>query len=187
MGIMSRIMRLWKADLHGVMDQLEDKSLLLKQCLREMETSLQQKQAHLARLRRTCEQLRNDQSVRAGEREKVEADIALAVSKEKDDIAKMLIRKRMILEADSDHIAKQLAQMEEDVQRLGHVLNDQQGRYERLKIKTAAYCQQAEQRAMSDTGTIWDEPAAGMAFATDEEVELELMRCKEAFAKGGAQ
>ena len=31
MGIMTRIMRLCKADLHGVMDQLEDKELLLKQ------------------------------------------------------------------------------------------------------------------------------------------------------------
>lgn len=186
MSIMSRMTRLWKADLHGVMDQLEDKALLLKQCLREMETGLQQKQTHLAQLRRTCEQLRNGQSVRAGEREKVEADIALAVRKEKDDIARMLIRKRMILEAESDRMAKQLAQLEEDAQRLSHVLNDQQGRYERLKIKTAAYCRQAEQRAMADTGPIWNEPA-GMEAATDEEVELELMRCKEAFAKGGAQ
>ena len=80
----------------------------------------------------------------------------------------------------------QLAKLEEEMQRLGRLLNDQQGRYEQLKIKSAAYCRQAEQRAMSDTGTIWAEPA-GMAFATDEEVELELMRCKEAFAKGGAR
>ena len=46
MGIMSRMLRLWKADLHGVMDQLEDKALVLKQYLREMEVSLKQKQTH---------------------------------------------------------------------------------------------------------------------------------------------
>lgn len=186
MSIMSRIMRLWKADLHGVMDQLEDKSLLLKQCLREMETSLEQKQSHLAQLRRTCEQIRKDQSVRDGEREKVEEDIALAVRKEKDDIARMLIRKRMTLQADSERMVLQLQQLEEEAQRLGRVLSDQQGQYERLKIKAAVYCQQAEQRATTGAGDAWNDPL-GTAFATDEEVELELIRCKETFAKGGAQ
>ena len=45
MGIMTRMLRLCKADVHGVMDQLEDKGLLLKQYLREMETSLGHKGA----------------------------------------------------------------------------------------------------------------------------------------------
>lgn len=186
MSIMSRFVRLWKADLHGVMDQIEEKSLLLKQCLREMETSLQQKQTHLAQLRRTGEQIRNDQSVRAKEREKVEEDIALAVRREKDDIAKMLIRKRMTLQADEERMTLQLRQLDEEIQRLSRVVSDQQSQYERLKIKTTAYCQQAEQRAMADAGAVWSEPA-GMEYATDEEVELELMRCKEALAKGGVQ
>lgn len=186
MSIMSRMLRLWKADMHGVMDQLEDKSLLLKQCLREMETSLQQKQAHLAQLHRTCEQIRNDQSARAKEREKVEEDIALAVRKEKDDIAKMLIRKRLALQTDGERMAIQLQQLDEQAQRLGHILSDQQGQYERLKIKTTAYCQQAEQRATVDADSIWTEPA-GTGFASEEEVALELMRCKEALAQGGAQ
>ena len=34
MGIMTRFMRLCKADMHGVIDRLEDKGLLLKQYLR---------------------------------------------------------------------------------------------------------------------------------------------------------
>ena len=47
MGVMTRIFRLFKADLHGVMDQVEDKTLLLKQCVREMEGSLQEKRQRL--------------------------------------------------------------------------------------------------------------------------------------------
>jgi len=80
MAIMTRLLRLWKADMHGVMDQLEDKALLLKQCLREMETSLRQKQARLEQLRRNLEQLVNDQTLRLQEQEKLETDIALAVA-----------------------------------------------------------------------------------------------------------
>ena len=33
MSIMTRFVRIFKADIHGVMDQLEDKGLLLKQYL----------------------------------------------------------------------------------------------------------------------------------------------------------
>ena len=42
MGLFSRITRLCRSDLHGVMDQLEDKNLLLKQYLREMEEALEE-------------------------------------------------------------------------------------------------------------------------------------------------
>jgi phage shock protein A len=185
MGIMTRFLRLWKADLHGVMDQLEDKSLLLKQCLREMETTLQQKQTHLSQLRRACEQIRGTQAARTKERERVELDIALAVRKEKDDIARMLIRKRITLQADHDRLAVQLRQLEEEEDRLARMFSEQQGQYERLKVKAAVYCQQAEQQGMQDSSAIWTEPA-GSSLATEEEIELELMRCKESFAQGGA-
>ncbi|MDA8140342.1 MAG: hypothetical protein M0036_16970 [Desulfobacteraceae bacterium] len=186
MAIMSRMLRLWKADMHGVMDQLEDKALLLKQYLREMETSLQQKQAHLAQLRRGREQLQKSQLLRVQERQKVEQDIQLAVRKEKDDIAKMLIRKRLALQAAQERATIELQRLEEDEQRLSHLFNEQQGQYERLKIKAAAYCHQAEQHAMAGADSVWNE-SVGMGVATDEEVELELMRCKEAVAQGGAQ
>jgi len=185
MVIMSRMLRLWKADLHGVMDQLEDKALILKQYLREMEASLEQKQAHLRQLGHTCEQIRKDLAIRAKEKENVEKDIELAVRKEKDDIARKLIRKRITLQADGERMEVQLSRLIEDEERLTGILSEQQAQYERLKIKAAAYGQQVGQRSMEDSSSIWPEPVK-MNLATEEEVELELMRIKETFSQGGA-
>lgn len=185
MGIMSRMLRLWKADMHGVMDQLEDKALLLKQYLREMEASLEQKQANLKQLRRTCEQIRNDFGRRTKEKENIEKDIELAVRKEKDDIARNLIRKRITLTADIEHFEVQLSRLIENEERLTAIISEQQGQYERLKIKAAAYCKQAEERSMEDSISIWSEPVR-LNLATEDEVELELMRFKETFSQGGA-
>ena len=56
MGIMTRMLRLCKADVHGVMDQLEDKGLLLKQYLREMETSLGHKEQQVNALTQRIDQ-----------------------------------------------------------------------------------------------------------------------------------
>jgi phage shock protein A len=47
MGILTRIVRICKADIHGVMDHIEDQGLLLKQHLRDMEKALSEKEAGL--------------------------------------------------------------------------------------------------------------------------------------------
>ena len=50
MAIITRMIRLFKADIHGVMDQIEDQGLLLKQHLRDMEATLVQKEAGLKKM-----------------------------------------------------------------------------------------------------------------------------------------
>jgi phage shock protein A len=122
MAIMTRLVRLWKADMHGVMDQLEDKTLLLKQCLREMESSLRRKQARLAQLQGLREQLGRDQALRIEEQARLEADIALAVRKEKDEIARMLIRKRMLLSAAHAQSEGRRRHLEEEAGRLAQTI-----------------------------------------------------------------
>jgi phage shock protein A len=184
MAIMTRLLRLWKADMHGIMDQLEDKALLLKQCLREMESSLRQKQAHLEQLQKNAEQLGSDQANRVQEQERLETDIALAVRKEKDEIARMLIRKRMLLETTYAGLERQRRHLGEAAQRLAQTIAEQQGQFEQLKIKAAAFCRQAEHQVVEDLASLWTEPV-GPAPATEEEVELELLRRKEALSQGG--
>ncbi len=186
MGMMTRIMRLWKADLHGVMDQLEDKALLLKQCLREMETSLQQKHRRLNRIRRSCEQIRTEHTAREIEQQKLEDDLSLAVNKNKDDIARLLIRKRLVIQKEGECLNRRLRQLEEEYSRLAEQVQQQQSQYEQLKIKCAAYCQQAEQQIGEENSDIWAETPA-TSYPSEEEIELELLRLKDAMPQGGAQ
>ena len=54
MGITSRLIRIFKADIHGVMDQFEDKGLLLKQYLRDMEDALSDKETCLKKVIVAC-------------------------------------------------------------------------------------------------------------------------------------
>jgi phage shock protein A len=184
MGVMTRIFRLFKADLHGVMDQVEDKALLLKQCVREMEGSLQQKRQQLDGLNRTSRQMDVEREARERERQKVAADLDLAVRKEKDDIARALIRKRLVLEADDDRLASRLQQLDAEHARLAEVIRQQEEQLERLKAKCAAYWQQTERCAVDDADETWGD-AAGHTYPTEAEIELELLRCKESAAQGG--
>jgi phage shock protein A len=184
MGIFSRMLRLCKADVHGVMDQLEDKSLLLKQYLREMEASLKAKETRLAKITQTCRQIQRDLSQRHEEIQKLEKDLELAIRSEKDDIAKMLIRKRRTLEGACEQLAHQIENLTEEQNHLSETLAQQRLKYDQLKLKTAAFSQQAEQCVFEKA--VATDASYGWKAPTEEEIELELFQRKEALQQGGA-
>jgi phage shock protein A len=184
MTILSRMFRLCKADLHGVMDQIEDKGLLLKQYLREMESALKEKQVRQLQLSQTCRQIQRDLSQQNLEMEKLEKELDLAVRKEKDDIARMLIRKRRMVQAGCDGMQRQLQRMEAEGAHLAEILNQQQLQYQELKVKAAEYGRQAAQRPFAEAFEVMAE--SGFSAPSEEEIELELLQRKETLKQGGA-
>lgn len=182
MGILSRMFRLCKADVHGVMDQLEDKGLLLKQYLREMEASLKEKEERLEQIGGRLRQVQRDLAQRREEVQKLEKDLDLAVLKEKDDIARMLIRKSRTLQDSCEQLTYQMDSLEEEKGKLAETLAQQRLQHEQLSIKAASFCRQAEQQVFVDAAVhappSWKAPS-------EEEIELELLQRKEAIQKGG--
>lgn len=181
MGILSRIFRLCKADVHGVMDQMEDKGLLLKQYLREMEEGLKEKEDRLARTSLTGRQIERDLTQRREEVRKLDKDLDVAVFKERDDIARMLIRKRLTLLVTCEQLAHRKERLDEEKRALDETLDRQRLQYDQLKLKAASFCRQAESnpRHTVDASIAWKTP-------TPEEIELELLQRKEALQQGGA-
>jgi phage shock protein A len=185
MAILTRILRLWKADLHGVMDQIEDKPLLLKQYLREMEETLRGKEAHLEQLRQTARRLQREVDLRGQELDRLEADLDLALRKEKDEIARMLIRKRLAQHGLREQLVRQIQTVEEEAALMADKLQHQRLQYDQLKIKAASACQQAEQAGRHAPESVCGAERA-WAPPSDEEIELELIQRKEALREGGA-
>jgi phage shock protein A len=184
MGILSRMFRLCKADVHGVMDQLEDRGLLLKQYLREMEASLKEKDERLVQIGRHLRQVQRDLNQRHEEVQKLEKDLDLAVLKDKDDIARMLIRKRRTLEDSCEQLTFQLEGLEEEKNSLSETIAHQRLQHEQLKIKAAAFCRQAERQEFAESVATANSASSWKA-SSDEEIELELLQRKEAMQKGG--
>ena len=184
MGIMTRMVRLWKADLHGVMDQLEDKGLLLRQYLREMENSLQQKENCCERLTQSCRQIERDMAHRSEEIHKLDKDLDLAVGKAKDDIARMLIRRRRSLETGSSNLKEQMEVMMLEHTQLSETMEHQRSQYETLSARADTYSRQAGDR-LFETASHYQAGPIHAPAPSDEEIELELLTRKEALQKGG--
>jgi phage shock protein A len=188
MTIMTRFLRLLKADVHGVMDQLEDKGLLLRQYLREMETSLRDKEARLDGLSDQVERLSAHAQRHKTEMKKVDQDVDLALSKEKDDIARMLIRRHRDLGIAAGHLEEQISQLSQEKTRLVETLRDQKLQYDTLKARTEVWHQRAAEAPVVNAGRSFYDTTAGSSNDHDDEIELALIRRKAALDRqGGAK
>src|SRR5262249_49674437 len=93
MKLFDRIAVLLKADAHGVIESLEERSLLLKQYVREAEIELNQKRARLEAVREEEKRLREALARYEQEVRSLDEDIALAMAGGKDDLARFAIRR----------------------------------------------------------------------------------------------
>ena len=97
----------------------------------------------------------------------------------------MLIRKRRTIQGGCAQLQRQLELMTEEKGRIAETLEQQRLEYDRLKVKTAAFCQQTEQQAFETPAATVDAAFAWQA-PSEEEIELELLQRKEAVQQGGA-
>ena len=185
MAILSRMVRLFKADIHGVMDQIENQGLLLKQHLRDMEASLVQKETHLKKMRIALGQAQ--QAYQKGQKEcdDLEFDLGIAIKKEKDDIARMLIKKLKPLNRIQSERGSHIELLSREIAEFKEKIDEQRMQYEQLKQKATEYFHWIEKQ---DRDNKWfpDPTDFRTPDLSNEEIELELMQRKEA-VKGGAE
>ena len=186
MGIMTRLIKICKADVHGVMDQLEDKELLLKQHLRDMQATLTAKETELKKLMSSRSRICRDLEKYRLHCQKLEQDLTVAIQKDKDDIARMLIRKIKPLESLQNDSSRHLDDLDQQVSAYKESLDHQKIQYEQLKQRISEYLQKSETQAWEQSITTVL-PHSITEELTQEEVELELLQRKEIIGMNPAQ
>jgi phage shock protein A len=178
MSIATRFIRLWKADLHGVLESIEDKGLLLKQCLREMQDELESREAALNTLVKKKEKARQEQETLQQENSKVEKDLEAAVSMGKDDISRFLIKKRLLLSRHLQELANHIQSLEQDIMNGQEAVADRKAQYEQIQLRSSEFFRSAENKEWE---LVFSEiiPTTTFQEPSDEEVELELLKRKK--------
>ena len=185
MGIMTRFMRLCKADIHGVMDQLEDKDLLLKQYLRDMEEELRRKEAKLRKMVISRDKAQQDHEKYSEECKKLDQDIEAAIRKDKDEIARLLIKKLKPLASHCDGLGRHIQTLDREIRQFNERIEEQRLQREQMQLRAKEYFHRMEREQWEKTisATI---PAVASREPCEEEVELEILKRKET-TKGGTE
>ena len=176
MGLWNRFATLMKADAHGVVDAIEDRSLLLRQHLREAEGELDRKKARLEGLRVEEKEIADNLERMAETIAGLEEDIDLAMVGGKEDLARFAIKKLLPFERRRKAMQQRTKVVHEEIGALEETVERQETELENLRIRVKAYLAQSDREGLG-----FDDPFA-MPLAPlveDEEVELELLRRRQ--------
>jgi phage shock protein A len=173
MRLFDRIAMLAKADAHGVVESLEDRSLLLKQYVREAEIEVDRKRARVEALGLEGKRLGDDQRRLEERIAALDADIGLALGEGQEDLARHAIKKLLPLRAGLTRAKERLVEVSEERSQLTALLQNQEEELDALKTRVRAHL-----------ATPQDAPADAAAdyYVSDEDVEMELLRRR---TKGG--
>ncbi len=167
-----RLATLVKADAHGVLEQLEERSLLAKQHLREAELELTRKRARCEALEEQSRRVGEEAERLAAEIASLDEDVELALRGDKEELARFSVRKLLPKRRSLEQLQQRGVELTDERQRLLQKLEAQEAELEELKRKVRARL--AAERDVESQRTAPEMPAA------DEEVELELMRRRSA-------
>src|SRR5436190_88094 len=176
-ALFDRIRMVLEADAHGIVESLEERSLVLKQCLREAELEVNRKRARLDAVRDEEERLTETARRREDEIRALDEDVTLALQSGKDDLARFAIKRLLPRRAEVKALAARIGECAAEGRTLGARVEEQQQRLEAMRTRVRA---ELARETTSDGAPPWSEAAVA-----DEEVELELMRRRDA-ARGAS-
>lgn len=177
MALINRVSRLFKADIHAVLDQIEEPGQLLKQAIRDMDEELE------AAGRRLASDLYGAESLEARRREILAsmADIGgqldLCFASGKDELTRSLIRKkleaeRIVKRLDAKIESKQAALTEQRT-----LIRQNRQTLEGLRQKAALFVHRPDHSGVAE-GTGDDGWLARELLVGDDEVEIAYLREK---------
>jgi len=175
MNILDRLSLLVRADAHGVLEQLEERTLLAKQHLREAELELDRKRAQRDALEEESRRLGDEALRLETEAASLDADVELALAGGKEELARFSVRKLLPLRRAAEGARRRVAELEEQRGRLAATLAEQEGQLESLRAQVRSRVAAARAEEGGDL--------ARPVPAADEEVELELLRRRAAHAE----
>lgn len=171
MRIAERLTRLVRADAHGLLDALEERSLVARQELREAELELLQKRARVRALTEAEERSREERDRIETELRALDEDASLALASGRDDLARFALRRVLARRKACTGLDARIAEIAAARERVSARLAEQESAFESLRVQVQARLAReraaagAEECELSDGGGV-----------SDEEVELELLR-----------
>lgn len=171
MALITRLSRLFQADFNAVLDQIEEPKLQLKQAVREMQLALDQDKQRIKLLDHESKQLDLSANRIASSIGKLDEELEICLSADKDDLARDLIRRKLAKVKHQQTIQQQIESLGQHRQQYKKQVEEQSQQLDSMKQKMDLLAPDTDQ----DTGIASGE----MEAVRNEEVEIALLREKQ--------
>jgi phage shock protein A len=171
MTLITRLLRLFQADMHAVLDKIEEPEPLLKQAIREMEESIATDERQNRLWENKQQQLTNKHDQLAETLTDLEDKLSLCFKSNKDDLARSLIKRKLETQQTKLLLADKIAALQEKITCLTKQLTEHQAQLADMKQKAEAFLD--ENRVNS---TNWENSPVAVR---DEDVEVAFLYEKQ--------
>lgn len=139
MVLISRIFRLFQADLHAVIDRVEEPDSLLRQAVREMEELIARDEQRRRLLLQEQRQIDSDLSGMETKLHNIGEELDVLFESKKEEFARKLIRRRLESQQFSNFLAHKRNTLAESIKELGTRLERNQERLDSMRQKAELF------------------------------------------------
>ena len=166
MALINRMARLLTADVHAVLDRIEEPDVLLKHAVREMEEELAHGEQRMRALEHEHDALGERQRKAAALTAELALELDVCFASGNDELARKVVRRKLETERLDRHIGERRAALAKEMAAERAALDEQR---EQLDVMR----QKAELLAAAPAG---DELASGDLAAGEAEIEVAYLR-----------
>lgn len=175
MAIVNRITRLFTADVHAVLDKLEEPDALLRQAIREMEAVLAERTQQLKALELDRELVRRRGAEIERSLASIREELDLSFAAGNDALVRTCLRRRLEGERMQRMLEQRAAALTQQIDLATPVLEQQRERLESMRQKAALF--DVEIRCAGD-GAGWN--ASDRGGVSEADIDLALLREQQA-------
>jgi len=176
MTLMKRFVRLFKADVNAILDNLEEPEQMLKQALRDMEAALINEKKHLKIQNFNLSQLEFKNNSNKQLMLKLETELQLCMNDNNESLSKTLIRRKLILQSSLDLTAQNIDKTIDDKNLLESSIAEMQQTISEITQKVEIV---SEKNSHSHIYTL----PSSQNKVTNEDVEIEWLRLRSESSK----
>ncbi|MEJ2456371.1 MAG: PspA/IM30 family protein [Candidatus Thiodiazotropha sp.] len=174
MALITRVSRLFRADVNAVLDRMEEPELLLKQAVREMEEELDRDQRRAKLLALEAKQIasrRNELDQRLAQ---TDEEMDLCFDSDNEALARALLKRKLEAERFASFLERRQQELQAAAEELNKRIDENRSRLESMRQKAALL---AAQEPADDCASDWTDVEFARQFSvTDEDVELAFLR-----------
>ncbi|MXY55966.1 MAG: hypothetical protein F4029_17890 [Gammaproteobacteria bacterium] len=165
MALVNRISRIFTADLHAVLDRIEEPEVLLAQSIRDMADAVAADERRLAAVKERRQQCQRDLTASNARLAEYDRELDLCLGSDQDDLARGVLRKKLAESRAAASLASTAKEADEAIAELTAVLGQRRRDLEDIS-------QQAEV-------VRGDRPVPKVEAVSDNDVEIALLAEKE--------
>jgi phage shock protein A len=173
MALITRFSRLFRADLHAVLDRIEEPDVILRQAVREMEEEIVADEQRHKLIVHELKQLTTRQTELKQTLQQTQDELGVCLDADNDQLARTLLKRRLEAERLLQFITRQQQDLSQRVTELNTRLQQNRTRLTAMQQKLELLVSE-ERRGAADEGMAMPD-----FCVRDEDVEIALLREKQ--------